>query len=316
MNKSLLFLTFAVTGTLLAGPTIAPTGWDLYLRMGPNSNSGTNSDYVTVGGASGGRFEGTLGTSSTSSANRNINLWCIDAQLYFNPNTSYRANSLGFNEINGEGQLRTGTQQAPSVPWGSGQRDVRYEDVPGYVNNGAYVPATGANDNFLVPLGIALKSDVSDGATFRYRMAAFLLDQYESNASSLGNQVKLAVQNIGQGKYDPRNSTRNQSILRAIWTAMDTEGDSPNQPNLSGDAAFWFNEAAKYVNDNYAESNWTKWRIVSGWSGTTYVRNSGETVQTFLTETPEPSFYGLLGAGLSALAWAARRKKKGATPEV
>lgn len=304
-----LFLPSIVlfTTSLWAGPTIAPTGWDLYLNMGANNNDGTNSDYVTVGGMSGGRFEGRLGTSNLAGQNRNLNLWCVDAQLYFNSNTTYRANSLGFEQIDGENT--TGNNWTNG---GGGSRDVRYEDVPGFTNNGAYNPTTGANDNFRIALGVTLANGVTDGAKFRYRMAAWLLDQYELKSSNLGDTAELVGASIGQGKYDPRNSTRNQAILKAIWSAMDTEGDAPDQ-TLSGNSATWFNKAATYVNTNWQNGSlWSKWNIVSGWSGTSYVRNYGGPVQTFLTETPEPGFYGLLCSGLGALVWMANRRKKNA----
>lgn len=299
--------------SLLAGPTIAPTGNELYLTMGPSNTA----DLVINGG----RFDGRLGTSPTNANNILVNLWCVDAQLYFNWNTPYRANSLGFSEIDGE--------SASGNTWTTGtggSRDVRYEDAlaPGAVMAGGNAATT---PNFLFATGFnppgADPDDLGEEALFRYRMAGYLLDQYEGNGFvrpvGFNDETELTGASIGTGKYDPNNLSRNQSIIGAIWAAMDTDTDNDNRLPLAGAVQTWFTRAATYVNANWSNSAlWSKWVVVSGWEGSNYVQNSGGPVQTFLTEripdnpVPEPGFYGLLCTGLGALVWATKSRAKNA----
>ena len=255
----------------------------------------------------GGRFDGRLGTNSTNANNTLVNLWCVDAQLFFNWDTPYRANSLGFSEIDGE--------SASGSTWTTGtggSRDVRYEDAQAPNSFNDAIP------NFRHATGFSPAGNApGEEALFRYRMAAFLLDQYNSVATFDNSQSTVFVNGVdaqfGTGKYDPRNSARNQAIIGAIWAAMDTDTDSDNRDAPAGNIQTWFDTAATYVNTNWANASiWSKWAVVSGWTGTSYVQNSGGPVQTFLTETPEPGFYGLLCTGLGALVWTASRRKRNA----
>lgn len=310
VGVSFLILLLPLT---LWGQLKAPQGWELYLKMGSSSTG----DLVLNGG----RFDGQLSHTAIVSATPFYNLWCVDAQLYFNWGASYRANSLGFQEINGESTTHSGAQQPGpnNAPWTAGDRDVRYEDVLGYAS-----PNPSGVDNFRQSLGLTLTGSAFDGALFRYRMAGYLLDQYEAKSANLGTTAVLALNdaNYGLGKYDPKDSTRNQSIIKAIWRAMDTDFDTDDQGSANTNTLFWFNTAATYVNANWDNASlWQKWGVVSAWVNTCtpgstspcYVRNNGDRVQTFLTEIPEPGFYGLLSVGLSALFWtASRRRKNGA----
>ncbi len=286
MSRSLSLCLFLCPALLLAGPTIAPTGHELYLTMGPSNTANVVNN--------GGRFDGRLGTNPVNANNPLVNLWCVDAQLYFNWNTPYRANSLSFSEINGE--------SGAGNNWAGGSRDVRYEDVLAPDTN----PAT---PNFRHATGFTPPSAPGAEALFRYRMAAYLLDQY-SASSATGATTELTGSDVGVGKYAPVNSTRNQAIIGAIWAAMDTNTDSDDRAVPSGNIATWFNRAASYVNTNWNNSAlWSKWVVVSAWAGSAYVQNGGNTVQTFLSEVPEPGFYGALAIGLSALYAAASRRR-------
>lgn len=325
MNKLLGFIGLAIPTVLFAGPgqTSAPIGTDYYLTMGGSSAA----DLVVNGG----RFNGSLSSTQITSANTGalVNLWCVDAQLYFNWNGVYRANSLGFEEINGEGTTFPGQSQVGpgQTSWADGYRDVRYEDVqrPGVITSG---PNFSINTNGATnydPAGTA----AGEEALFRYRMAGYLLDQYTSVATYTSDQTTVFVKGdglYGIGKYTPTNTTngRNQAIIKAIWSAMDTDtdtGGSNDQPALAGDVQTWFDRAALYVSTNWntqaAITEWSKWVVVSGWDSNNYVKNSGGPVQTFLTErppsltdVPEPGFYGLLATGISGLFWFAARRRK------
>lgn len=333
MNKLLLSLLTPVALFAINGPTIAPTGWDLYLKMGPSGDLVNN----------GGRFDSYISnapipSSATTAAPLAANMWCVDAQLQFQYGVNYRTNSLGFEEINGESTTKTGPQvNSPNQqPWTQGQRDVRYEDVQGYATSNN---TSNGVDNFLKALPITLVNG-TDGALFRYRMAAYLLDQYQSSTSVLlsasdPERRMLAAGSVGTGKYDPLNNDRNKSIINAIWRAMDTEYDTTNQGSANGDTLFWYTTAAQYVDTNWADATkWSKWAVVSAWvadcdpnnNSPCYVRNNNGSdanrVQTFLTErnppppsipdnpVPEPGFYGLLATGVSGLFWFASRRKK------
>lgn len=315
MRYSLPLFVLTLSSAAWAGLTIAPTGYELYLKMG----TGATADLVSNGG----RFDGQLSNTAAKSQTPFVNLWCVDAQLSFAYGASHGTKSLGFGEINGESTSRpttTAPQAGPSnTPWASGQRDIRYEDVNPYNSNPDPL------DNFRFGLQDTTGDAVStnDGALFRYRMGAFLLDQYQAKGAALdlGGRVLLTGGDIGQGKYDPRNNTRNHAIIEAVWVAMDTDFDTDYRslPAANSDTEFWFRSAVTYVKDNWSSTSlWSKWAVVSAWVSTCdpsgnspcYVVNNGDKVQTFLTETPEPGFYGLLCTGLSALVWVATRRRK------
>ena len=316
MRYSLFLFALAFSSAGWAGPTIAPTGYELYIKMG----TGATADLVSNGG----RFDAQLSKTVVGIRTPLVNMWCVDAQLNFNYGASYRTNSLGFSEINGESTSRpttTAPQAGPNnTAWANGQRDIRYEDVK------AYNPNADPLDNFRFALKDTTGATISsnDGALFRYRLAAFLLDQYQAKGATrdLAGKILLTGNAVGQGKYDPRNNTRNKAIIEAIWVAMDTDFDTNNRsiPAANSNAEFWFRTATTYVKDNWSNTSiWSKWAVVSAWVNTCgpnpnnkpcYVVNSGDKVQTFLTETPEPGFYGLLCIGLSALVWATTRRKK------
>jgi hypothetical protein len=290
MGSSLRVLTAGLAiGVFLvslasAQPTSAPVGHELYLQMGP---SGPAHDVINVSGiGGGGRFTGYINTGGFSGSLGQVNLWCVDAQLQFNWNGQYRTNVLGFHEINNEGTTHSGP--LGSTPWAAGHRDVRYEDIANFSGPGDRFRNQLVSTNPLVNAGYE--------AAFRYRMAAWLITQYRSKSS-------LA------GMYDPIDNNVNRAIQRAIWVTMDTTGDTDD---VNNDLASidWFRAAADYVDANFHSSEWSRWAVVSAWEpATAYITNSGLRVQTFLTEVPEPGFYGLLALGLSALVLMRSRRR-------
>jgi hypothetical protein len=245
---------------------------------------GTNSSLDNIiwvaGLGGGGRFNGYAGTTSNPSTL--INLWCVDSQLTFNRGTVYQANILTFDSI-------------------GGTYNIRYEDL-------GYGSATGT-DYFRIalPASVSVANTAPQQAAFRYRMAAWLITQYQAGPTYEASDY-----------YSPADTARNDAIQTAIWAAMDTQGNNPNL-TLSGDALTWFNDAATFVGNNYNDPLFSRWAVVSAWvigtslSNTDGNPNSGlGVVQTFLTEVPEPGFYGLLALGLSGLWLAIKRRREAA----
>lgn len=264
-----------------AGPTVSPVGENLYFKVGTNSSLDDIIWVDSLGG--GGRFNGYAGTTSNPSTL--INLWCVDSQLTFNRGTVYQANILTFDSI-------------------GGSYNIRYEDL-GYGSTGS--------DYFRIALpdSVSVLDTAPEQAAFRYRMAAWLITQYQDGS---------AYDNTDY--YSPDDTARNDAIQTAIWAAMDTQGNNPSLTLSNGatqvtESSYWFNQAANFVANNYNDPFFNRWAVVSAWVIGTSLSNTDETtglgvVQTFLTEVPEPGFYGLLALGLSGLWLAIKRRREAA----
>jgi hypothetical protein len=285
----------------------APIGADFWLTVG-HHNAGLETQADVVG--NGGRFSGYVNTSGfyntsggAASLNQNIklytpaqpdvpgnstgtaplanttriNLWCVDNQLSFEPWKAYQANILTLNYI-------------------GGAYDIRYENLP--LNGDGFANPIPNN------LGVANLSP--DQAAFRYRMAIWLVTQYEGAG--------------GAGDYrNPLNNDRNKAIQHAAWAVMDTTGNGPataiNAYSKNGHtSSYWFNEAATWVAGNFNHNLFKRWAVVSAWNTAGGLSNNpaSDRVQTFLTEVPEPGFYGLLALGLSGLFVAIKRRRASA----
>lgn len=120
-----------------------------------------------------------------------------------------------------------------------------------------------------------------------YRQAAWLTTQYAANPGQTGN------------------------IQATIW---DLFGNTPLQATND---PFWLNQSLAYVNDpNRVASDYAGFYVVSDINTHTNAANS---IQEFIIEeditstvisTPEPASVVLLGSGLLALGYGARRRRK------
>ncbi len=336
MKIKMLVVGAAALAIAQAGPTIAPLGHNLWLTVASNQrnlvgNGGRFTGYVNSTGFFNNQDisannEGSRtanlndtvlnnnglptqridnnpavnggGTTTVNVPATKINVWCVDTQFQFDDWRAYRTNILLLSEVNGE----TGSA-----------RDVRYEDVPKGND-----PLANPNDGFRnalennagntagLPVFTAADDYTGREATFRYQMAAWLLMQYKDTNGSTAN-----------GRYEPANTSRNQAIQQAIWAAMDTSQD-PEVESLSSFAnnenndRYWFRQAATYVaslTEAQRKVEFRNWAVVSAWNDSNGLQNVGNRVQTFLTEVPEPGFYGALALGLSALVLARRNRK-------
>jgi hypothetical protein len=155
-------------------------------------------------------------------------------------------------------------------------------------------------------------TDLADGATTRYEMAAWLISQYTGFAGGLVNDAKdrniqNAIWDLTNNNTDGAENGGAHHVIGGLVSDAYNPGDPDNHP---GSEAYWIDQAYK----NYTTVDPFKWAVVT-WNvnpdGTFAVGNYdiGER-QTFLVQlTPEPGFYGVLSIGLTGLIWAVRRRK-------
>jgi len=198
-----------------------------------------------------------------------VSFWCVDQQL----------------DVPG-GVLNFQASLAPIAnASGSPLYDVRYEDA-------TFSNAIGGN---------------TDDAVFRYKMAAWLTTLFDEG--------------LGGG------ASKNKAIQRSIWKATDTThgGNQTSGFNTIYNGYNYYQEAINFVTNNASDPLFSYFRVVSGYQlGNSYVladsnankRITGRQYQTFLAysrdfgteEVPEPATFGLIGAGLAAVALYRRRK--------
>lgn len=255
-----------VASVALAGPLPV---WVL----GPNNPvdlriTNTNLYPVHMSSVIGGGFTGEVRKVTQTETKTAIStFWCVDSQRYTTSNY-VKASIIG---------LWNDVTQSPYAP------EVR----------SASLSESSSPVKWMYSLGI-------DSATIRYRMAAWLIEQYTGfpNGPNAG----------GVWSDTSSNALKNRAIQAAIWRIlMDSTG--------SWDTVW----------DNYAWDTWItnaynavvkqKWQGFRNWGVVSWGVNpqgdlSGTAYQTFLVQVvPEPGFYGLLGLGLSALIFFARRRQ-------
>jgi hypothetical protein len=259
-------MKLGVGGILLLGVTTAFAGAPLpnssYLGIAKTISMTGYNGTGTAGG--GGAFNGTLSGFATT-------LWCVDDQLYFAFNQFGLANVIGLNQITPD------------------DTRVRYGNVhnPGNINqwtNG------GDPDTFTAP----------DSAQERYRMAAYLVSQYD-------------FLSLGDAQSGLNGSDKNNAIQNTIWALTNNNSTTAQNPGVIVPDASWLTEAK----NNYLTVDMTRWAVVSwtvddaGKLGTGVYGAEDGARQTFLVQVvPEPGFYGMVSLGLSGLLVAFYRRKK------
>jgi hypothetical protein len=254
----------------------------------------TQSGFAAGGG--GGEFLGTLTSNTSSPTTVSTYFWCVDDQEVFSFGQSALANvTLLGNVAANPTQVRYG--------------NVTNSGTPNWTNNPtstATIAAIGSTDASLLPTT----------AQDRYKMAAYLVSQYDG--------FNATVNNVDQ----------NNAIQEAIWSITNNSGYagggifdsgfsdmSGGSGSSTSSVAFWVDKALA----NYTTINPQTWAVVSWGATATGALDTGRydssspARQTFLVEldgnpfitttTPEPGFYGALAAGLGGLFFAARRKK-------
>ena len=235
--------------------------------LGISKNIQVTSYNGTGTAGGGGAFNGTVSGFATT-------FWCVDDQLYFSFNQSGLANVIGLNQI-----VANDTR-------------VRY----GNVHNGVGSPHWTNQTSPALP----------DSAQDRYRMAAYLIGQYDF--ATAGNpQSGLA------------GTAKNNSIQNTIWALTNnTSLTAQNLAAVTTPNAYWLAQAIA----NYQTIDLTKWAVVSwtvdslGHLGTGAYNTANGARQTFLVQVvPEPRFYGIvLTLGLGLMVWVRRRRTESVAP--
>jgi hypothetical protein len=244
-------------------------------------NSAASQPYF-LSSVGGGAFLGSLKPSQTSSIQYDTIFWCVDSQIVFSLGQSGLANV-------------TPLANLPTPP---GSPRARYGDIDDYSTSdgdGRWTNTLG--DNLSNPSSWQYNTSL-----IRYRMAAWLISQY-SGMPAGGPTVKDA---------------RDVAIQRAIWAIIHNSvgGDITGYSSISGTVGdpttvrHWVEEAKKAA--NYNTIDLSRWAVVS-WVVSANGALLEDDRQTFLVQiVPEPGFYGLLGLGLSALLFFARRRQTAA----
>lgn len=252
--------------TLLAGVfsafSAAPLPDASYLGLNKAISMNSYNGTGTAGG--GGAFNGTLSGFATT-------MWCIDDQLYFAFGQSSVANVIGLNQITPNDTL------------------VRYGDV----HNASYDPNNGIKE-------WTNQTNLPDSAQDRYRMAAYLVSQYDSIGGNLQNGLTGNVEN--------------SKIQNTIWALTNNNSVTAQNAGVVTPDAGWLAQAKA----NYLNVDMTKWAVVSwtadrnGNLGNGGYGQSDGARQTFLVQVvPEPGFYGMLAVGFGGLYVALARRRKG-----
>jgi hypothetical protein len=246
-----------------------PQGWLLDIKL--NSTSGNGVSTVVLSN-SGGKFRATVGSTSAE-------IWCIDDQLHFANGENVIGNVLPFSYIDPANPLNNAPAGYPAAYI----QDVRYETLTSaagasgnWANSIAGQPVAGANPAVLAAHG--------DTALFRYKAAAWLITQYDT--AYLGTNAA---------------NVHNLRVQESMWELMDFD---PNAAHVTLEGTTdWHLEAIKYVSNNWADSQWDQWAVVSSWipnatdgPGPLNGPNNPQR-QTFLTRvtpTPEPSSWVLM----------------------
>jgi len=262
-----------ITFSLLAAATAAYSGAPLpnASYLGIAKSMAATSQNGAPTNGGGGAFNGTVSGFATT-------FWCVDDQLYFALGQSGLANVIGLNQI---------VADDPRVRYGN-------------VHNGVGTP-TWTNQ----------ASPLPDSAQERYRMAAYLVSQYDF----------VTVGDAQSGLQGGASQAKNNAIQNTIWALTNNNTPTWQNPGVTTPDAGWLNAALS----NYTTVDMAKWAVVSwtvdsnGVLGTGRYNEENAARQTFLVQVvpepgfrvvPEPGFYGMLGLGLGGLYLALMKRKK------
>lgn len=269
----LLFSSLGIAASVsLAGP-VGPeaVGPARWLQM----NSGASQPYY-ISSIGGGGFLGYLKPSQTSTIQYDTIFWCVDSQARFSFGDSGLANV-------------TPLANLPTPP---GTPRARYGDIDDYSTS----DGDGRWTNTLGDDPSNPSSWQYNSSRVRYAMAAWLVTQY-SGMPGGGPTLKDA---------------RDIAIQRAIWAIIhNSVGGSGGYSTIGTGTtdttvAYWVNQAKTA----YTQIDPSRWAVVSWLVDESGNLRDDVRRQTFLVQiVPEPGFYGLLGLGLSALIFLARRRR-------
>ncbi|MCX6595967.1 MAG: PEP-CTERM sorting domain-containing protein [Acidobacteria bacterium] len=280
-NLALRIASFAVITAGLASAARAPLPDNSAYVGLPNPKTVSFSGRVgSAAGGGGGAFAGTVTPNPANVlGNLETTFWCVDSQLFFNTN---------------EQNLKANITRLDQVA-GAAANTVRYQEIS------ALAPTAPGWTNDVNGAAAGLVS-----ATERFRMAAYLVSQYDGFSS---NPVAMT------------GTAKNDALQKAIWAIMHNNvspaGGTSTFDLVTGadntlalqqaKSDYWRQQAVA----NYATVDMTRWAVVS-WiadGGILETNPDSADKQTFLVQVvPEPGFYGALALGLSGLVVAVRRR--------
>jgi len=306
---AVLLVTLA-TGLPVMGQNLLPSS----LTTPAANNSGAAQDYIQFDGNSypganlicfsagcGGEFQATISpgplapTAQVPKVTVPVTVWCVDYQLNVTTGSQYAADVSLLSNITHptDTSVQYGTLPNNNAKW----TNPLTSDLPTGVAAGG--------------IGPTVDGGAPSTAAYRFTLAAALVSQYVSNPGTPG--------------FLNGGLAENTAIQEAIWylTSNTTNGTDSAFPfgsltanvNDVNNYAYWLNKVLTPNNSLVANLDLTRWAVISGPigpDGTVSPANVGgyNSYQTFIAEvTPEPSFYGILGASLVGL-FAARRASK------
>jgi hypothetical protein len=305
---AVLFLT-SIAALPLMGQALSPS-----LAVGTvGVHDGAATDYIQFDGSSynpaqeicftagcGGSFTAQInaGNTATPGNTSTVRVWCADYQLNVTTSSQYITDVSTLANI-----------VSPTDPY------VQYGNLTSSGSAPSWNNALTSGLAF-APTGSILTTVDGGGvnsAAYRFTLAAALISQYAPGPTNLTGSL-------------PRNT----AIQEAVWylTSNSTPGTDTAfnfgaiTANVSdqNNYAYWLNEVLTNQNNAVGSVNTDAWAVVSGPASIVdgKVAPQSNSYQTFLAEVitsshqnplPEPSFYALLGIGLSGLFASARRRR-------
>jgi len=268
-----------------------------YMKFDGNSYPGANLICFPAG--CGGEFQAHINSGTTlGNTQIPVSVWCVDYQLNVTTGSEYVADVSLLSNITHP----TDT----SVQYGGLTND----GTPAWNHT---LAVGGIGGLAFTPSGTILSTvdgGISSTAAYRFTLAAALVSQYVSG---------------GTPGYLDGGLPKNKAIQEAIWyltsnstagtdTAFDFGTAADAHVGNSDNYAYWVNYVLTNQNNIVTTLDLTQWAVISGPvapGAGNVVTPQNHSYQTFIAEvTPEPSFYGILGASLVGLFMARRASKR------